>query len=159
MFSSAFASNFAGRSAAVVSGGFSSAFASNFAGVGAAVSVGFVGPMRAQAALVNGAAWARVGGGLVVGGRVLIGPAGKVYAFASAETAARWANNAKGAGEREAVIIAGLDPDLAAAWKARKRAKLAVIAGRLADAAAKQADAEKRAALIAESDYCLTKWA
>lgn len=142
----------------MVSGGFSSAFASSFAGAGAVVQDGFIGPMRAQDALVNGAAWARVGGGLLIGGALLIGPAGKVYAFASADTAARWANNAKGAGEREAVIIAGLSPDLREAWKERKRAKLAVIAGRLADAAARQTDAEKRAALIAESDYCLSKW-
>ena len=134
---------------------FSSAFASCFAGVKSE----YIGPMSAQAALVGGAGWLASGHRLMVGGKVLIGPAGKVYAFASADTAARWANNAKGAGEREAVIIAGLDADLREAWKARKRAKLAVIAGRLADAAAKQADAEKRAALIAESDYCLTKWA
>lgn len=133
---------------------FSSAFSSAFV----RPAVGCVGPMLAQLALTDGAAWSVVGSSLVVAGKLLIGPAGKVYAFASADTAARWANNAKGAGEREAVIIAGLDADLREAWKERKRAKLAVIAGRLADAAAKQADAEKRAALIAESDYCLSKW-
>lgn len=134
---------------------FSSAFSSAFAG---GVQQ-YIGPMMAQRLLTDGAAWAVSGSGLTVAGKLLIGPAGKVYAFASADTAARWASNAKGAGEREAVIIAGLDADLAAAWKARKRAKLAVIAGRLADAAARQADGAKRAALIAESDYCLTKWA
>lgn len=132
---------------------FSSAFSSAFGH-----AVGCIGPMLAQLALTDGAAWSMRGAALVVDGKLLIGPAGKVYAFASAGTAARWAINAKGAGEREAVIIAGLDVDLREAWKARKRAKLAVIAGRLADAAAKQTDAEKRAALIAESDYCLSKW-
>lgn len=139
-------------------GGFSGGFSSNFAGRGAVVSVGYIGPMRAQAALVNGAAWLRSGSGLMIGGALLIGPAGKVFAFASAETAARWADNAKGAGEREALIISSLAPELAAAWKARKREKLAVIAGRVVAAAAKQGDEAKRAALLEESDYCLSKW-
>lgn len=139
-------------------GGFSGGFSSNFSGRGAVVSAGFIGPMRAQAALVNGAASVRAGSGLMIGGALLIGPAGKVFAFASAETAARWADNAKGAGEREALIISSLAPEAAAAWKARKREKLAVIAGRLLEAAARQHDAEKRAALVAESDYCLSKW-
>jgi hypothetical protein len=134
---------------------FSSAFASAFVRpVG-----GYIGPMRAQAALMAGA-WYRVqGSALLIEGARLVGPAGKVYAFASEATAEKWAENAAGAGQREAAIIAGLDADAAAAWKARKRAKLAVIAGRLVDAAARQHDAAKRAALLAESDLCLSKWA
>lgn len=133
---------------------FSLAFSSAFSGV----LPGCIGPMSAQAALVGGAVWRVSGSRLIVAGKVLIGPAGKVYAFASAATAARWAENAAGAGVREAQIIAGMDAAKRAAWVEKKRGKLATVAGRLVAAAAKQADAAKRAALLAESDYCLAKW-
>lgn len=157
MFASAFASVFAGRSVAV-EGGFSSAFAANFAGVGGQVAAGYIGPMRAQAALADGAGWVLSGHSMLIGGKLLIGPAGKVFFFAGAETAHRWAENARGAGLREVEIIAGLAADRSAAWKARKREKLAVIAARVADAAARQHDDAKRAALVLESSYCLSKW-
>lgn len=157
MFSSAFASAFAGRGGAVV-GGFSSAFASPFAGVGQVPAAGFIGPMRAQAALVNGAAWVVHGSALIVGGAVLIGPAGKVFAFASAANAGRWVENAKNIGAREIALRGSLAGPVLASWAAKKREKLAVIAGRVVAAAAKQGDEAKRAALLAESDYCLTKW-
>lgn len=157
MFSAAFASSFAGRAAAVA-GGFSSAFALPFAGVGQVQAVGFVGPMRAQAALVNGAAWSVDGSALIVGGAVLIGPAGKVFAFASAANAGRWVENARNIGAREIALRGSLAAPVLASWAAKKREKLAVIAGRVADAAARQHDAAKRAALVAESDYCLSKW-
>lgn len=120
---------------------------------------GYIGPMRAQAALAAGAAWSVSGSRLVVDGFVLIGPAGKVFAFASADTARRWAENAAGAAQREAAIIASIDAGRAAEWKARKRAKLEIIAGRVVAAAGRLSDAGKRAALLAESDYCLSKWA
>lgn len=133
---------------------FSSAFSSSFA----RPLDGYIGPMSAQAALVAGESWRVMGSGLVVARRLLIGPGGKVYAFASAATAARWAENAAGAGLREAQIIAGMDVAKRAAWVEKKRGKLAVVAGRLVAAAAKQSDAAKRAALLDESDYCLAKW-
>lgn len=133
---------------------FSSAFSSSFD----RPLAGYIGPMSAQAALVAGEPWRVSVSGLIVARRLLIGPAGKVYAFASAATAARWAENAAGAGLREAQIIAGMDADRAAAWVEKKRGRLAVVAGRLVAAAAKQSDAAKRAALLAESDYCLAKW-
>lgn len=133
----------------------SSAFSSAFR-----VSVsGYVCPMMAQALLTDGAAWNVSAARLAVGGAWLIGPAGKVYAFGSPESAAVWVANAAAAGLRERDLIAHIDPMTAAAWKAKKRAKLAIIAGRLVDAAARQDDAAKRAALLAESDYCLGKWA
>lgn len=113
----------------------------------------------AQAAIFDGAAVSVVGSSLVVGGKKLIGPAGKVYAFASVETASRWALEAAAVVERERALMASIDPGAAAAWKEKKRGKLAVIAGRLVDAAARQSDGGKRAALLAESDYCLSKWA
>lgn len=118
----------------------------------------YIGPLSAQAALVGGAVWRVSGSRLVIAGKVLIGPAGKVYAFASAATAARWAENAAGAGQREAQIIAGMDAAKRAAWVEKKRGKLATVAGRLVAAAAKQSDEAKRAALLADSDYCLAKW-
>ena len=133
----------------------SSAFSSAFR-----VSVsGYVCPMMAQALLTDGAAWSVSGSRLAIGGAWLIGPAGKVYAFKSPESAAVWVANAAAAGLRERDLIAHIDPVTAVAWKAKKRAKLAIIAGRLVDAAARQADEAKRAALLAESDYCLSKWA
>lgn len=133
---------------------FAASFSSAFAGVAPA----YVGPMRAQQLLTDGAAWVASGSGLLVAGKRLIGPAGKTFEFASPGTAARWAANAKAVGLRERALMAEIEPATAAAWKARKREKLAVIAGRLVDAAAKQADEAKRAALVEEAGYCLVKW-
>lgn len=157
MFSSAFAEVFAGRSAGV-GVGFSSAFSSPFAGVVGDYSAGYIGPMKAQAALVAGAGWMVSGSRLIVGGKVLIGPAGKVFAFGSPESAARWVANAVRVGQSEANLRGSLDAAALASWAAKKREKLAVIAGRVVAAAAKQGDEAKRAALLAESDYCLSKW-
>ena len=134
--------------------GFSSAFASVFAGVQAE----YIGPMRAQAALVGGAAWHVSGSRLIVGGKVLIGPAGKTFAFGSPENAGRWVANAVRAGQAEENLRGSLDAAALASWAAKKREKLSVIAGRVVAAAAKQGDEAKRAALLAESDYCLSKW-
>lgn len=133
---------------------FSAAFASNFAGV----SVEYIAPMTAQAALAGGAHWLASGHELRVAGRVLIGPAGKVFAFASPETAGRWVENARNIGAREAALRASLPAAALDSWAAKKREKLAVIAARVVAAAAGQGDEAKRAALLAESDYCLTKW-
>ena len=96
---------------------------------------------------------------MLVAGRRLIGPAGKVFAFASPETAGRWVDNAKNIGIRERALIASIDPAAAAIWKAKKREKLAVIAARVVSAAARVSEEKRRAALIAEADYCLSKWA
>lgn len=157
MFSGAFAERFAGRGAAGAAAGFASCFAASFAGLGVPVA-GYVGPCMAQAALAGGAAWSVVGSALVVDGRRLIGPAGKVYAFASAETAERWALSAAIVPVRESQIIASLAPSVAEAWKAAKRTRLEIVAARVVNAAAMTADSEKRAALIAEAGYLLGKW-
>ena len=133
---------------------FSSAFSSAFGGV----AVGYIGPMRAQSELVAGAGWLVSGSRLIVGGKVLIGPAGKVFAFGSPENAARWVANAVRVGQVEANLRVSLDAAELASWAAKKREKLAVIAGRVVAAAAKQGDEAKRAALLEESDYCLSKW-
>lgn len=139
---------------------FSGAFASVFSGSAALVlPAGYIGPAMAQAALAGGAAWEFVAGELRIDGRRLIGPAGRVYSFASGETAARWAENAALASVRELRAVSGLSGEQAAKWKAEKRARLEVIAERVVSAAAKTADADKRAALIAEAGYLLGKWA
>ena len=135
---------------------FSAAFSSAFAGV---VSGRYIGPALAQAALAAGAEFVVRGSALLIDGAALIGPAGKVYAFRSADTAATWAENAAAVVVREAQIIAGLPAEKAAAWKVKKRARLAMVAGRLCDAAARQGNEGKRAALLADSDYLLGKWA
>lgn len=111
----------------------------------------------AQAALADGEAWAVVGASLLVGKKVLMGPAGKVYAFASPASAATWAENAKNAELRARALVAG-DPVRMAAYVARKRAALAVIADRVTAAALKVPDDGRRAALLAEAGFCLTKW-
>ena len=90
---------------------------------------------------------------------LLIGPAGKSFVFASPETAARWVENARVVGQAERALMATIAPETAAGWKAKKRDKLAVIAGRVVNAAARQADELRRAALLAEADFALTKWA
>lgn len=133
---------------------FSAALSSAFAGR----SAGCIGPMMAQAALVDGAAWRLVGHSAVIGSRVLIGPAGKTYAFSSPESAAKWASHTAAAGTRQQTVIDGLGAVERAKWITSKRAKLQILAGRLVKAAEKEPDAKKRAALIAESDYCLAKW-
>lgn len=158
MFSAAFSAAFAGRQAAQA-GGFSSAFALPFAGVEAVPASGYIGPCMAQAALAAGAAWYVSGSALVIDGKRLIGPAGKVYAFASEATAEKWALSAALVPVREAQIIASIPHATAEAWKATKRTRLEVIAAQVVSAAAKTADADKRAALIAEAGYLLGKWA
>lgn len=156
MFSPGFSSAFAGRQAAQ-GGGFASVFALPFAGVNQPES-GYIGPCMAQAALAAGAAWSVVGSALVIDGKRLIGPAGKVYAFANKTTAEKWALSAALVPVREAQIVAGLPAATAEAWKAAKRTRLEVIAARVVGAAAKTADADKRAALIEEAGYLLGKW-
>lgn len=118
----------------------------------------YIAPMLAQAALGEGAAWGLVSGVLMIEGAVLIGPAGKTYSFASPESAARWVEHTRAAGIRQVTVVAAMSPEIADIWKEKKREKLAVVAGRLVNAAARQVDSAKRAALVAESDYCLVKW-
>lgn len=119
----------------------------------------YIAPMMAQAALGEGAAWGLVGGVLMIEGAVLIGPAGKIYSFASPESAGRWVEHTRAAGIRQQTVVASMSAEIAESWKEKKRERLAVVADRLVAAAAKQGDAARRAALVAESDYCLIKWA
>jgi hypothetical protein len=162
-FAESFAAPFYGRGAQ--SGGadgfadsFASPFASPFAGRGAAGEVGYIGPVSAQAAMMAGAAVEFAGGALKIGGRVLIGPAGKTYAFVSAQTAATWAEATKASGAGEAATLLSISENRRAAWIAGKRQRLSVIAARVVEAAARQKDSGRQRALLAEADFCLTKW-
>lgn len=137
---------------------FSSAFSLSFAGVSAGAPAGFVCPMMGQALLTDGAGWAVDGHNLLIDGARLIGQAGKVFEFATPENAARWVENARTIGLRERALMLEIDPAAAALWKERKRAKLAKIAGYVVNAAIRQSDGGRRAALLAEAGYCLTKW-
>lgn len=138
---------------------FSSSFSGAFAGVqaqqGGAV---YICPLMAQAALADGAAWGMVGDGVQIDGRRLIGPAGKLYVFVSPETAARWVENARIVGMAERALMESIPAATAAGWKAKKREKLAIIAGRLVGSALRQGDALRRAAMLAEADFALAKW-
>lgn len=134
---------------------FSAAFSSAFAGVGAG---GYICPMMAQKALADGAPWAMSGHAVTVGGLLLIGQAGKLFAFTSPESAEKWVENARNIGIRERSLIASIEPGAAVLWKARKREKLAKIAGHVVNAAARQHDDAKRAALLGEAELCLSKW-
>jgi hypothetical protein len=152
MFAAAFSASFAGAAASA----FASCFAAPFHQAGPLVD--YIGPVMAQAALVAGGAVEIDGGCLKVNGKVLIGPAGKVYEFSSDITAATWAENTLSAGAAELDIYAAMPADRRSAWRDGKRQKLAVIAGRVVDAAARTADIQKQKALIKEADFCLTKW-
>lgn len=137
---------------------FSSVFSSAFATAGAAAA-GYICQMMAMRQITAGSSVVVSGSGLLIGGKRLIGHAGKVFDFASPMTAQKWADNAALVGAREAALIVSLDAGVLAGWAAKKRAKLEIIAARLVIAAEKNADAEKRVALLAESSYCLSKWA
>src|SRR5574343_63355 len=146
-------------SADFVTAGFSRAFSAAFAGVRSQQPAAvYICPLMAQAALADGAAWGMVGDGVQIGGKLLIGPAGKLYAFASPETAARWVENARTVGLAERALMATIPAATAAGWKAKKREKLAIMAGRLVGSALRQGDSMRRAAMLAEADFALAKW-
>lgn len=121
-------------------------------------SAGYVCPQVARLALLRGAAWSCDGGALVIGGARLMGEAGGDFGFSTAATGARWVQIQ---GEREgadlslAAELAGAD---LTAWKAAKAKTLADYARRVIDRAANMADPDKRAAMVAESEWCLNKW-
>lgn len=122
-------------------------------------SSGYIGPVMAQLALLRGAAAVYDAGGLLIGGARLIGPAGKVFAFSSQGAADLWAAINKARGLREVELMAALDVDKAAVYRGRKAAALEKIGAAVVNAAGRMADAARRAALLAESSWCLVKWA
>lgn len=133
---------------------FSSAFSSAFV---RAAEV-YIAPMKAQEALFAGASWRFDGGRLKVGGKVLIGLSGAPYAFRSAETADTWCKAGKRVIEAERATVGRLSPSVRDSWLDRKREKLSARAVAVLGRAAKQHDAAKRAALVAEAAWCEAKW-
>lgn len=119
----------------------------------------YIAPMRAQRALYDGAEESFAGGVLKIGGRVLIGLSGRPYAFASADTAARWCAAGRRVIEAELALVGRLGEETRAAWVARKREKLDARAAAILARVAKQADGAKREALIDEAVWCEMKWA
>lgn len=119
---------------------------------------GYLCPMCAQLALLRGAAWVFDGGRLQIGGALLMGAAGGVFAFASMETAARWVQLNRERAAAELAMLGKLTAGEAAAWVVKKRAGLAIRACAALENAAKQADVDKRGALLLEAAFCQEKW-
>lgn len=119
----------------------------------------YVCPMCAQLALLRGAAWVHDGGRLLIGGAVLLGRAGGVFGFATPATAARWVqlNQDRAAMELEALAL--LSAGESDGWKAGRRLVLAEYGRQVVERAAGMQDPDKRAALIAESNFSALKWA
>ena len=155
MFSAAFCGAF-DLCESGVAGGFSGAFSGAFLRV--TKSKGYICPVSAQRALLSGAAAVYDSGGLLIGGARLIGPAGKIFAFSSAENADMWAEINRARAARELELMAGLSAAAAGVYRARKAAALAKISAAVLTAAARQSDKSKQAALIAEAEFCEKKW-
>lgn len=125
-------------------------------------AAGYVGPVSAQRMLlrgfpveiggVDGAKWVRVGS------RKLIGPAGKVFAFRSLDSAAVWLSINAQLAVREREISGSMVPAARVLWLAKKRAQLDRIGAAVIDAAARCKSTAIAAALVAESDFCFGKW-
>lgn len=115
-------------------------------------------PMLAALAVLRGESVAVSGQTLLIGGRVLIGQAGKTYGFASEANARRWAEIAAQRAQAELKNVMATDATRRAAFLQKKGVELALLAERLLTHAAKLPDEGKQAALIAESQFCTTKW-
>lgn len=124
-----------------------------------ALPAGYICPMCAQLALIRG--WARwvEAGRLRIGGPLLMGRAGSVFGFTSTATAARWVQINQDRAALELAALARLTPAEAVVWRAKRRAALDTYAQQIINQAAKQPDAIKRAALIAEANFARAKWA
>lgn len=122
---------------------------------------GYIGPSLAQLALLRGEAVAfdDVAGRLTIGGRVLVGTAGRAFRFSGLAGADQWLLVNRKRGASEVAVMAGL-PELAReAAKAEKREKLAARAVAVVRNAAKAGEAGIREALIREADWYMSKWA
>lgn len=120
---------------------------------------GYVGPLMGQMFIAVGYGAHFDGDVLRIGGAVLIGSAGKVFAFSSIGSADMWVAINKARALREVELQAGMAPEKRAVWAAAKREKLAKYSARVLAAAAKVSDVQRQAALIAESEFAAAKWA
>lgn len=153
--------------------GFSAAFAGAFALGTAAVAralpaawaamgdpVEYVGPLRAQVFAARGKPKARGNDGMVtIAGAVLVSTAGKPYVFSSPASFEMWASIAAARVLREVELAEAMTPEARAVWLVVKREKLAKEARNRINAAARMADPAIAAALIADADFALEKWA
>ncbi|WP_265942483.1 hypothetical protein [Dechloromonas sp. A34] len=121
---------------------------------------GYICPLLGQVALARGEAVAYDAASkrLTIGGRVLIGTAGKVFAFASKPAADMWESINRARVARELELLAGLTAGAVVAFKAGKVEGMQARAARITANAAKTADPQKRAALTAEAGFYATKW-
>lgn len=119
---------------------------------------GYVGPLMGQMFLAVGHGAVFDGVVLRIGGAVLIGAAGKVFAFSSRGSAGMWAAISRARAVREVELSQAMEPEKRAAWLAVKREKLAKEAKNRINAAARAVDPAIAAALIADADFALAKW-
>lgn len=125
-----------------------------------ALPAGFICPLLGQLAMARGesAAYSTVAKTLTIGGRVLIGTAGKVFEFKTQAAADMWLAVNANKVQKELQALAGLPPASLAAWKAAKVIKMAARAVTITANAARMVDVDKRAALAAEAGFYSTKW-
>lgn len=119
---------------------------------------GYVGPLMGQMFLAVGHGASFDGGTLRIGGAVLIGAAGKVFAFSSFGAANSWVMISQARAIREVELAQAMTPEARAAWLVKKRAALEKAARNRINAAARVGDVEIAAALIADADFALAKW-
>ncbi len=121
----------------------------------------YICPLCAQVAIAGGAvvAFDAVFKRLTIGGALLMGRAGGVFAFASASTAARWVAINQDRPQLELAALDKLSGAEAAAWKLERSAVLDEYAARIVDRMAAEPDVDKRAALLSEANFARVKWA
>lgn len=101
----------------------------------------------------------RTDGSLSIGGRDLVGPAGKTYRFKTEESAAAWEAIARERALSELKLSRLMDLERRAVWLGKKSARLADDAERKVLRAQSIADQDTRNALIADAGFALVKWA
>lgn len=121
---------------------------------------GYVGPLMAQAMLAAGAEQqSGPAGGVLIGGALLVSSAGKPYAFGSPGAAGMWCSISSQRAAREVELSQQMDEERRVVWLWRKREALEREAARRVKAAANVGNPEIAAALIADADFALNKWA
>ena len=123
-------------------------------------AAGYVGPLIVQVLLASGGSAVFDAGALRIGGgAVLIGAAGKVFAFSSMGSMNMWAAIARARALREVELAEAMTAESRAAWLVKKRAALEKAAKNRINAAARQSDPAIVAALVADAEFALVKWA
>lgn len=123
-----------------------------------ALGGGYVGPLMGQMFLAVGHGAYIEGSSLKIGGAVLIGAAGKVFAFSSFGAANSWMMISQARAISEVELAQSMTPEARAAWLLKKREALEKAARNRINAAARVSDAGIKAALIADADFALAKW-